>query len=90
MLQCVTMCCSVLQFVKKGLESNPILVALCCKLHSAIKEASYRNVVLQHAVVCCSVLQCVAVRCSVLQCAAACCSSVAKDIRKLSETHTRI
>jgi len=59
-LQCVAVCCSVLQCVVAtfhGKETNES-VAVCCS-------------VLQCVAVCCSVLQCVAVCCRVLQCVVA-------------------
>ena len=61
MLQCVAMCCSVLQYVKKSrwatLKSETMLqrAAACC---SAV----------QLVAVCYRVFQCVAACCSVLQC----------------------
>jgi len=56
-LQCVTLCCSVLQFAQTVpyVQCN----AVCC-------------IALQCVAVCCNVLQCVAVCCSVLQCGAVC------------------
>jgi len=59
-LQCVAVCCSVLQYA-----------AVCC---SVLQCAAVCCSVLQCTAVCCSVLQCAAVCCSVLQCAAVCCS----------------
>jgi len=58
-LQCVVLCCSVLQIVCCSVLQ---CVAACCG-------------VLQCVAVCCSVLQCVAVYCIVLQCVAVCCRS---------------
>ena len=64
MLQCVAVCCSVLQCVaveagsEGGRDTRGVcvrLVSICCK-------------VLQSVAVCCSVLQCVAVCCSGLEC----------------------
>ena len=65
MLQCVAVCCSVLQCVAESRKDfGPLLSRPARRLLS----------VLQCAAVCCSVLQCVAVCCSVLQCVAVCCS----------------
>ena len=58
-LQCVVMCCRLLQCVA-GCSWRSVPLA--------------RQVLLQRVAVCCSVLQRVAVCCSVLQCVAACCS----------------
>jgi len=64
-LQCVAVCCSVLQCVgaqKRAIvwrENMPSFFGVCCS-------------VLQCVAVCCSVLQCVAVCCSVLKCVAVC------------------
>ena len=60
LLQCVAVCCSMLQYV-----------AVCC---SVLQCVAVRCSVLQCVAMCCSVLQCVAVCCSVLQCVAVCCS----------------
>ena len=72
-VQCVAVCCSVLQFVAVCTLGNTLqhtathfrfvlqFVAVCCR-------------VLPFVAVCCSVLQCVVVCCSVLQCVAVCCS----------------
>jgi len=82
-LQCVAVCCSVLQWPPLQNVSCPPLyilqcIAVCCS-------------VLQYVAVCCSVLhcmcrvlhytfcsalQCVAVCCSMLQCVAVCCSGL--------------
>jgi len=60
MLQCVAVCCSVLQCVALGaLGKARVLSGRCVA------------VVLQCVAVCCSVLQCVVVCCRVLQCVAA-------------------
>ena len=59
MLQCVAVCCSVLQRVALNILST------ITGAH-AVENA---------CIVCCSVLQCVAVCCSVLQCVAVCCSA---------------
>jgi len=58
-LQCVAVCCSVLQCDDDGEDVE--WRQLCCSA-------------LQCVTLCCSVLQCVAVCCSVLQCVAVCCS----------------
>jgi len=66
-LQCVAMCCSVLQCV----------AALPCSIVGGPRETRDSQTtwrILQWVGVCCSVLQCVAVCCSVLQCAAVCCN----------------
>jgi len=61
-LQCVAVCCSVLQSV-------------CCSVyHEARTRLSEGIVHLPFVAECCSVLQCVAVCCGVLQCFAVCCS----------------
>jgi len=57
-LQCVAVCCSVLQ----------------CAFFLLLLAKKSQFQVLQRAAVCCSVLQCATVCCSVLQCVAACCS----------------
>jgi len=59
MLQCVAVCCSVLQCV----------VYVCECTCRCLFELSKSNIA-EH----CSMLQCVAVCCSVLQCVAVCCS----------------
>jgi len=65
-LQRVAACCSLVQCVKKSIESEGLDEEDCRK----------RRCMLQCVAVCCSVLQCVAVCCSVLQCAAVCCSAL--------------
>ena len=60
MLQCVAVCCSVLQ-----------RVVVCCSVLQCVEVCCS---VLQRVVVCYSLLQCVAVCCSVLQYVTACCS----------------
>ena len=57
---CMTVSCSVLQYV-----------AVCCSVMTCVVV---RCIVLQCVAVCCSVLQCVAVCCSALQCNAVYCS----------------
>ena len=64
-LQCVAVCCSVLQCVAVLLQC----VAVC---YSVLQCVAVRCSVLQCVAVCYSVLQCVAVCCSVLQCVAVC------------------
>ena len=71
MLQCIAVCCIVLQCVllvrsKWSSEriSENFYIQYCLCAH---------NSVLQCVAVCCSVLQCVAVCCIVLQCVAVCC-----------------
>jgi len=61
MLQCVAVCCSVLQ----------------CILSLKADVQTYNDVakIFRCVAVCCSVLQRVAVCCSVLQCVAVCCSA---------------
>jgi len=59
-LQCVAVCCSVLQC------ADSVFVSLAFSV----------SLVHQRVAVCCSVLQCVAVCCSVLQCVAVCCSEL--------------
>jgi len=73
MLQCIAVCCSVLQcdLLRSPLNNVPGFkslqcVAVCCS-------------VLQCVAVCCRVLQCDAVCCSVLQCVAVCCSVISWD-----------
>jgi len=68
MLQCVVLCCSVMQsgaVYCSALQRVESCVAACCS-------------VLQRVAACCSVLQrvaaCVVMCCSVLQCAVVCCS----------------
>jgi len=71
-LQCVAVCCSVLQYKSKtqccNVRRYAALVAAWCSVMQ--RDA----VVLQCDAVCCSVFQCVAVCCSVLQCVVVCCS----------------
>jgi len=71
-LQCVTVCCSVLQLV--AVCSVLQCVAVCCSVLQCVAviqwSASMHEIIrIAHQVVavCCSVLQCVAVYCSVLQ-----------------------
>ena len=73
-MQCVAVCCSVLQCVAVRMKRNcpkikaPVFDAVCC---SVLQWVAVGCRVLQCVAVCCSVLQCV---CSVLQCAAVRCS----------------
>ena len=82
-LQCVAVCCSVVQC------SVVQCVAVCCNVLKLLRcsllqsFAEFRSMlqcvgqcVGQCVAVCCSVLQCVAVCCSVLQCGAVQCSAV--------------
>jgi len=59
-LQCVAVCCSVLQRAVACLDCPP--------------KVATDIIVLQCVAVCCSVLQCVSMHCSALQCVAVCCS----------------
>jgi len=73
-LQCVVVCCSVLQCVAVCYIQ---CVAVCCSARYASDWRACHCVAVCCSVlhsVCCSVLQCVAVWCSVLQCVAVCCS----------------
>ena len=56
-LQCVAVCCSVLQCVAGYMTCYTSCLVVCCSM-------------LQCVAVCCSVLQCAAAYCSVLQCVA--------------------
>jgi len=79
MLQCIAVCCSVLQRV--AVYRSPLIAwsipkatpfaAVYC---SVLQYLAVLSNALQCVAVCCSVLQCVAVCCSVLQCVAMCCS----------------
>jgi len=60
-LQCVAVCCSVLQSPRQNAWMMTLAPAACCS-------------VLQHVAACRSVLQCAAACCTVLQRVAACCS----------------
>ena len=66
MLQCVAMCCSVLQcrVGRFGMLQYVAVCTMCCSVLNLGVEVKYR--------VCVAVLQCVAVCCSVLQTIAAC------------------
>ena len=65
MLQCVAVCCRVLQ------SAMTVEVEFC---NHGFDGATVCCSVLQCVAVCCSVLQCVVVCCHALQCAAAGCS----------------
>jgi len=87
-LQCVAVCCSVLQWSECFLVlpiwaiasyvsgrfhvSESFLCVAVCC--SVLQRVGACCSVLQRAATCCSVLQCVVVCCSVLQCVAVCCS----------------
>ena len=62
MLQCVAVCCSVLQCIIYVGGSK------------VVREEQVSCSVLQHVAVFCSVVQCGAVWCSVVQCVALCCT----------------
>jgi len=68
-LQCVSVCCSVLQCAQHRSRS-----LLMCRDMCVLQCVAVCYSVLQCVTVCYSVLQCVAVCCSVLQCVAVCCS----------------
>jgi len=81
-LQCVTVCCSVLQSVAVIKHGTAATVFQWLRLHKSIQQSEFVNgmycsvlhYVAECVAVCCSVLQRVAVCCSVLQCVAVCCS----------------
>jgi len=75
-LQCVAVCCSMLQYV-----AVLPCVAVCCRRlidfalqsqHTATNCITLQRSALQCDTVCCNVLQCVAMCCSVLEHVAAC------------------
>jgi len=70
-LQCVAVCCSVLQCVAVYQERSCTLVLQA-------------RIIAIYVAVCCSVLQCVAVCCSVLQCVAVC-SSVLQRVKAVAK-----
>jgi len=75
MVQCVTVCCSVLQYVAvfiDGFCEALQCVAVCCSVF--LVYHSVWQCVFQCVAVCCSVTGFLAVCCNVLQCVAACCS----------------
>jgi len=91
MLQCVAVCCSVLQCVAaplvKALTTVHVFARLpvvCC---GVLQRVAVCCSVLQCVAVCYSVLQCVAVCCSVLQCVAACCSVLRSRIKARATVH---
>jgi len=104
-LQCVAVCCSVLQGVAVRCSALQCVkcVAVCCSMlqcrpqRCAISpgldsssSASYHTSVLQCVAACCTVLQCVALCCSVLQCVAVFCSSASYHILHPTCKHSRI
>jgi len=84
-LQCVVVCCSVMQRGAAWLsvvqcvaqyDSGSCSVVQCGAVYCVLRACSplmLGRSMLQYVAVCCSVLQCVAVCCSVLQCVAVCC-----------------
>jgi len=73
-LQCVAVCCSVLQCEKGNtMLGMPFAEVADFLLFSKVCVVVYCSV-LQRVAACCSVLQCVPVCCSVLQCIVVCCS----------------
>ena len=83
MLQCVAVCCCVLQYVVVSRTCYTLTVlqcvarvVVCCSVLQcvAVFRTSCTLIMLQCVAECCSVLQYVAVCCSVLHCVAACCS----------------
>ena len=77
MLQCVAVCCSVLQCVahinQENLKSRSQVSYLRVTSHMCNTNRSYTaRIEIGESKVCCSVLQCVAVCCSVLQCVHIC------------------
>jgi len=73
-LQCVAVCCSVLQTaIKRFPEVWEKTIAIHLDWRCITMELRYSSV-LQRVAACCSVLQCIAVCCSVLPCVAVCCS----------------
>ena len=78
MLQCVAVCCSVLQCVVLFSSCcsdsiSAVIGSVCVTLQSIVECSSVLHYVVVVAV-CCSVLQSIAVCCSVMQCAAVRCS----------------
>jgi len=83
-LQCVAVCCSVLQCVADShstvplhLRSKSVLQWIAVRYSVSQRMFSYATLCCsewQCAAVCCRLLQCVAVCCNVLQCVATCCS----------------
>jgi len=78
-LQCVTVCCSVLHVPLKSKRWVHACGAVCCSVLQCVavhhSMLHFTNTVKKTSLcVCCRVLQCVEVRCSALQCVAVCCS----------------
>jgi len=76
LLQCVTVCCSVLWRVAVSVLHNGA---------KTLTEALFARTSepLQCVAVCCSVLQCVAVCCSMLQCVVVCCSVLQRVVMRM-------
>jgi len=73
-LQCLAVCCSVLQCVTgNGGQFLWTLEEACCSCCSVLQCLAVCSSVSQSAALCCSVLHCAAACCSVLQSAAVCC-----------------
>jgi len=84
-LQCVAVCCSVLQCVAVSVgtlitpqnashQTSHVRCVCVCDVLWCVLQCIAVCCRVQGVTVCCSVLQCVAVCCSVLQCVAVCCS----------------
>jgi len=84
-LQCVAVCCSVLQYVTAFCKNWNHLFGAHLPQRTCAHEA-----MLQCVAVCCSVLQCAAVCCSVLQCVAVCCTVLQKTKPTLQRTHLKV
>jgi len=75
MLQCVAVCCSVLQCASLLIFLHTLFhISLCYYRPPTTSPSITRTSLWQCVAVCCCVLQCVVVCCSVLQCVAVCCS----------------
>ena len=96
-MQCVTVCCSELQWVAVGCsEYNKLFILLYlhrsrrqtrrCYIVNVLQCVPVCASVLQCGAVCYSVVQCVAVCCSVVQCAAVCCSLLRSHLRAMPQT----
>jgi len=70
-VQCVAVCCSVLQCGAVVGRRSALFLSF-----SVLQCVAAWCSVLQCVAVCCSMLECVAVCCSVLQCVAVCCSEL--------------
>jgi len=92
-MQCVTVCCSELQWVAVGCsEYNKLFILLYlhrsrrqtrrCYIVNVLQCVPVCASVLQCGAVCYSVVQCVAVCCSVVQCAAVCCALICVQCRR--------